>query len=46
MRLLGDRGDIVFPDRGQTPMKIHMRRHQDHPRDGYGSHRNGKHKLG
>jgi hypothetical protein len=46
LRLLGDRGEILFPDRGQQPMKIHIPRHQDRRTDGFGSHADGRHKLG
>ena len=46
VRVLGEHGDILFPDRGRAPLKTRVRRHRDRPRDGYGSHHNGKHKLG
>ena len=42
----GDRGEILFPDGGQTPLRYRVRKHQDRPRDGFGSHHNGRHKLG
>lgn len=46
VRLLGDRGEIHFPDRGQQSLKIFVRKHQDRLRSGYGSHQDGRHKLG
>ena len=46
LRLLGDRGDIIFPDRAAPPLKVYICRYHHHPGDGYGSHMNGKHKLG
>jgi hypothetical protein len=46
LRLLGDRGDILFPDRGRSPLKIFIMKYHHRPGDGYGSHNNGKHKLG
>ena len=46
VRILGDRGEILFPDRGRASLKVFIRKHGDRPRDGYGSHHNGKHKLG
>ncbi|MCP3906306.1 MAG: hypothetical protein GY715_22005 [Planctomycetes bacterium] len=42
----GERGEILFPDRGQQPLRFRVRRYQDRPGDGFGSHRNGRHKLG
>ena len=44
--MLGDRGDIIFPDRGAPPLKTYIKKYQHHPSDGHGSHMNGKHKLG
>jgi len=46
LSLLGDRGEILFPDRGAPPLKIFICKYHHRPRDGYGSHMNGKHKLG
>jgi hypothetical protein len=46
LRLLGDRGDILFPDRGAPPLKIRIHKYHHHPGDGFGSHMNGRHKLG
>lgn len=45
-RLLGDRGQILYPDGGARPLKVHVRRFQNRPRDGYGSHHQGRHKMG
>jgi hypothetical protein len=45
-RMLGDRGQILFPDHGAKPLKIRIRRFQNTPGDGHGSHMNGRHKLG
>jgi len=46
VRLLGDRGEILFPDRGAPPLKIRIHKYHHRPGDGYGSHMNGRHKLG
>ena len=46
LRLLGDRGDVLYPDSGAKPLKIFIKRYQNRPGDGRGSHMNGKHKLG
>lgn len=45
-RVEGDLLHIVFADRGQRTMKIHIKHYQHRPRDGFGSHQNGRHKLG
>ena len=46
LRLWGDRGQILYPDGGAKPLKIFLKRFQHRPGDGYGSHNNGKHKMG
>ena len=46
VRLLGDSGEILFPDRGSAPLTLRVRKYQDRPRAGHGSHLNGRHKLG
>jgi len=46
LRLLGDRGEILFPDLGARPLKIHFNKYRRRPDDPHGSHMNGKHKLG
>lgn len=45
-RILGDRGEILFPDGGAQPLKILVRKFHNKPSDGHGSHHNGRHKLG
>ncbi len=45
-RVAGDRGQILYPDGGARPLKVHVRRFQNSPKDGYGSHNNGRHKMG
>jgi len=45
-RLRGDRGEILFPDGGAPPLKVHIQRFQHKPGDGHGSHHNGRHKMG
>ncbi|MFG0251675.1 MAG: hypothetical protein ACF8NJ_02240 [Phycisphaerales bacterium JB038] len=45
-QLDGDQGRILFPDAGAPPLKIRLPRYQARMSDGYGSHMNGKHKLG
>ena len=46
VQLEGDRGKVLFPDGGAPALKIYIRKHQAKMSDGYGSHFNGKHKLG
>lgn len=46
LRLEGDRGQVLYPDRGATPLKVRLQRYQSRMSDGYGSHMNGRHKLG
>ena len=46
LKILGDRGQILYPDGGAKPLKIFIKRYQNRPGDGHGSHSNGKHKLG
>lgn len=46
VKLLGDRGQILFPDGGAKPLKVRVLKYQNKPNDGHGSHHNGKHKLG
>ncbi len=45
-RLRGDHGEILFPDGGAQPLKVRIRKFQNKPNDGHGSHHQGKHKLG
>lgn len=45
-RIFGDRGQILYPDRGARPLRIFIRRYNDRPGGGYGSHFRGRHKLG
>lgn len=45
-RILGDHGQILFPDGGARPLNIRIRKFQNKPGDGYGSHMSGRHKLG
>ncbi|MEM8494514.1 MAG: hypothetical protein AAF663_03910 [Planctomycetota bacterium] len=45
-RVLGDAGQILFPDRGAAPLKVRVQKFQNRVRDGHGSHHGGKHKLG
>jgi hypothetical protein len=46
VRFEGDRGEVLFPDLGAKPLRVFIRRYQTKMSDGYGSHMNGKHKLG
>jgi hypothetical protein len=46
LSLEGDRGQVLYPDGGAPPMKIRLPKHQTKMSDGYGSHMNGRHKLG
>jgi hypothetical protein len=46
LRLLGDQGQVIYPDGGARPMKVYLRRYTNKPGDGFGSHNNGRHKLG
>ena len=46
LRLLGDQGQVIYPDGGARPLKIYLRRYNNKPGDGFGSHNNGRHKLG
>ncbi|MEM8782746.1 MAG: hypothetical protein AAGE65_07790 [Planctomycetota bacterium] len=45
-RVLGDAGQILFPDGGAPPLKVRLQKFQNKARDGHGSHHGGKHKLG
>jgi hypothetical protein len=45
-RLRGDEGEILFPDRGARALRIRIQKYQHRPGDGYGSHQDGRHKLG
>ena len=46
-RLTGDHRLIIYPDGGAAPLKAwSLLRHRARMRDGYGSHRNGRHKMG
>ncbi len=45
-RIFGGSGEILFPDGGAKPLKVHVRKFQNRARDGHGSHHGGKHKLG
>ncbi len=46
LQLLGDRGEIIFPDRGARSLRTYIKKYQNRHSDGHGSHMNGKHKLG
>ncbi len=45
-KVVGDYRQIIFPDGSAQPLKEWTLRHQSRMRDGYGSHNNGRHKLG
>ncbi|MEM1444813.1 MAG: hypothetical protein AAGF84_02055 [Planctomycetota bacterium] len=45
-KLLGDSGQILFPDRGARPLQVRVQKFHNTARDGHGSHHGGKHKLG
>lgn len=45
-RVVGDRGQILFPDGGAQPLNVHIRKFHNKPADGHGSHHNGRHKQG
>ena len=42
----GDHLRIFFPDGGAQNLNTWVLKHQSRFRDGYGSHHNGRHKLG
>ena len=42
----GDKWKIIFPDGGAKALHPWVLKHQSKLRDGYGSHHNGRHKLG
>ena len=46
VRMIGDDRLIVYPDGGVRALKHRVKPHRSKQRDGFGSHRNGKHKLG
>ncbi|TVQ29959.1 MAG: hypothetical protein EA376_14345 [Phycisphaeraceae bacterium] len=46
-RILGDRGQIIYPDGGAKPLKVRVRPRRGRPPEGgHGSHMNGRHKMG
>jgi hypothetical protein len=45
-RSINGRGQILFPDAGAKPLNVRIHRFQDRRRDGYGSHHDGRHKMG
>lgn len=45
-RLIGDHQFIIYPAGGAAPLKAWSLRHRARMRDGYGSHMNGRHKMG
>ena len=46
VRRVGDYRYILFPDGGDRPLKQWVRQYQCRLRDGFGSHMNGRHKVG
>lgn len=46
VRQVGDLRLIQFPDGGAQPLKQWIKQHQCRMRDGFGSHMNGRHKMG
>ena len=45
-RRVGDHRLIIYPDGAAAPLKEWSLRHRSRMRDGYGSHMNGRHKMG
>ena len=46
VKQFGDYRLILFPDGAARPLKQWIRQHQCRMRDGFGSHTNGRHKMG
>lgn len=45
-RVLGDRGQILYPDGGAKPLKVFVPKKGVRPKGTHGSHMNGRHKQG
>lgn len=45
-RILGDRGQILYPDGGARPLRVFVPKKGVRPKGSHGSHMNGRHKQG